>query len=75
MPQIQMKVKISPIDFVDACDKAELQELKQYLAGLQDLQIKPQDEAFYIALSKIGENKALLNAEQESIIINLANLL
>lgn len=72
MPKFNREIAVSPIDFVDACDTKELQELKQYLAGLQDSQIRPEDETFYMALHKIGENRGKLTVLQYYDIVTIA---
>jgi hypothetical protein len=71
MPKFSKEIKIDPIDFVDACDAQDMRELKAYLAELEP-KISPVDEAFYIALHKIGEARDRLTLSQQHFIHSLA---
>ena len=85
MPSFYVEdIDIDPSDFVDACDKGEIQELIEALIddGYIDEPIVTEpdrdnlmDISFKEALSKLQHKRIYLTLEEEQFILDLANRL
>jgi len=77
--EVEVDVKITPVEFVDHCSNKEIKELIDELrdAGYLDEDLNPPShpiaDEFYKNISKIKQNRLALTAEEDEMLRKIAS--